>query len=228
MERRDFLKAGLGGVAASYFSSALMLATPKRAEAAVVEFFFTAQEVLKTVTNNKQILTWQFVDPLTTPLGNLTSNIIVNQGDTVIVHVTNALPSTVINFKVPGLLDESATVEPGQTQAYEFVATQAGSYVYYDENNGLIGRAMGLAGPLVVMPQDGSAALYDNAPPEHQFARQYTLLFQEMDSRINDAVTAGLTPDMSTFQPEFFFVNGLSYPNTVYDATGAIDDSKVI
>lgn len=229
MHRRDFIKAGLGGLATTLFTAGLSITVPKRAHAATVEYFISAQEVIKPLLQNTiQALTWQFIDAAAAPLGQLQSHMVVNQGDTVRVHLTNNLSTHSINFTVPGLLDTSVEVPLGATQTYEFIASQAGSYAYYDGFNGELGRAMGLTGPLVVLPTGGANAIYDAAPPEHQFQRQYVLMFQEMDLRINEAVQAGIIPDLNSFQPRYFFVNGLSYPDTVYDTTNTIDDSKVI
>jgi len=228
MDRRDFLKAGLGGFTSYFLTAGLSLSIPNRAEAAIVEYNISAEESLKPVQGLTEILTWQYVDALAPTLGNLQSHITVFEGDTVIVNLTNNLPTHSIDFNVPGLFSSTLAVAPGQTQTYEFIATQAGSYGFYDTANAGLGRAMGLAGPLVVLPLDNANALYTAALPEHQFDRQYVLMFQEMDSRINNAIAAGLPVDMNSFQPDFFFVNGLMYPDTVYSAPDVIDDNKVI
>ncbi len=228
MRRRDFIKASLGCLASSVFTTGLTIGLPKRANAeGVVDFALSAEEVMKPVLAT-EMLTWQFVDTAATPLGQLQSQMVVNEGDTVRVQLTNNLSAHSINFTVPGLLDLAPEVAPGNTLVYEFVASQAGSYVYFDAFNGELGRAMGLAGPLVVLPASGASALYEGAPAQHQYDRQYVLLFQEFDSRVNNAIQVGQAVDMETFEPEFFYVNGLSYPDTVYDAAGNLDDSRVI
>lgn len=228
MDRRDFLKTGLGGIASAILTTGLTIAVPNRAQAATVVFNLTAQEVFKPILGTTSLLTWQFVDATAPSLGNLQSNMVVNQGDTVVVNLVNNLPAHPVSFTVPGLLNAPASIPPGSSQTYEFVAEKPGSYVYYDDANLQLGRAMGLAGPLVVLPMDNPNAIYSNAEPDHQFDKQYILMFQEMDSRINNAVAAGLPVDMTLFNPEYFFVNGLSYPDTIYNAAGVIDDNKVI
>ena len=86
--------------------------------------------------------------------------------------------------------------------------------MYYNDFNGKIGRAMGLSGPMVVMPADGSDTLYSNGP---HFDRQYTLVLNELDDRLNQAVYNGQSYDMADYEPNYFFVNGLSYPVTAED-----------
>jgi FtsP/CotA-like multicopper oxidase with cupredoxin domain len=86
--------------------------------------------------------------------------------------------------------------------------------MYFDGFNGETSRAMGLSGPLVVMPADGSNSLYSGGPA---FDRQYTLVLNELDDRLNEAVYNGRPYDMADYEPNYFFVNSLSYPNTAYD-----------
>jgi FtsP/CotA-like multicopper oxidase with cupredoxin domain len=87
--------------------------------------------------------------------------------------------------------------------------------MYTDNYNGELGRAMGLAGPMVVMPANGSNTLYSGG---QGFDRQYTLFMSELDDRLNAAVEAGGSYDMNDYEPNYFFANGLSYPNTTADA----------
>jgi hypothetical protein len=57
-----------------------------------------------------------------------------------------------------------------------------------------IGQAMGLSGPMVVMPSDGSKTLYSGGPG---FDRQYTLVLNELDDRLNEALYSGQSFDMA-------------------------------
>jgi FtsP/CotA-like multicopper oxidase with cupredoxin domain len=83
-----------------------------------------------------------------------------------------------------------------------------GSYVFYDNRNGLLGRAMGLAGALIVRPRDGVNRLYDGGPG---FNREHLAVFQEVDSRLNLTIDNGGAYDMKNFEPNFFFVNNVAY-----------------
>ena len=202
---------------------------PRSVEAAVVVVNLTVEEVVKTMPGARDILTWQFVDALQTGPGALTSSIVVTEGDVVTVNLQNNLTSNyLINFVIPGLLEATLAAPVGGAQSYTFTVTTPGSYVYYDDSNGDLGRAMGLMGPLVVLPADGSNALTPGGINPNFFDREYTLVMNEMDSRINDAVGAGLPFDLNNFQPDYFFINGLTYPETVMDANRVIDDTKVI
>jgi FtsP/CotA-like multicopper oxidase with cupredoxin domain len=212
MKRRDFLKISVTG-AAAFALSGLTFMAPRRTEAAELNITLVAEAGFKTMIDGKEIYVWQFNDPADTGPGELTSGLLVQEGDTVNVTVENNLDLP-INFVIPGVLEDSPAVLPGNSHTYSFTAPAAGSYMYYDDFNEQTGRAMGLSGPLVVMPADGSQTLYGNGPP---FDRQYTLVLNELDDRLNEAVYNGQPYDMADYEPNYFFVNGLSYPGTAKD-----------
>ena len=229
MDRRKFLKAGVAGLSGSFVLGGLSAGFPRNAQAANVVIDFTVEEVMKTVPINREILTWQYVNAFQAGPGALSSGIVVTEGDNVTINIRNNLTSNYpVNLIIPGLLETSAAVIPGGTQSYTFIASTPGSYLYYDDNNGQLGRAMGLMGPLVVKPMDGSQALTPFESNPNIYDREYTIVTHEIDSRINDAVAAGLPFDLNNYQPDYFFANGLSYPETVQDPAGNIDDTKVI
>ena len=232
MDRRHFLKTGVTGFAGSYTYWAvggLSLTHWRSAMAAPVSVSFSAVALSRAVSANKNVLSWQFVDLSQPGPGALGASLVVQQGDEIDITIENMITTHAVKLKIPGIDNSNwQAVPPGGVGSFQFMVSKAGSYIIYDDENGLLGRAMGLAVPLVVLPADGGTGLYNAAPVEHRFQREYMVMLNELDSRINDAVEAGLPVNMETYQPDYFFVNGLSYPDTVYDANGAIDDSKVI
>ncbi len=213
MKRRDFLKTSLTGSAA-FALTGLTVLTPQRARAATVDVNLVAEGTYKTMSDGASVFVWQFRDTNGTGPGALTSGLVVKEGDSVNVNVTNNLDRP-INFVIPGVLSGTPSVAPGASATYSFTAPAAGSYFYTDSVNGEIGKAMGLSGPLVVMPADGSNTLYSGGPA---FDRQYTLVLNELDDRLNAAIANGGTYDMANYEPNYYFANGLSYPNTASDA----------
>jgi FtsP/CotA-like multicopper oxidase with cupredoxin domain len=214
MKRRDFLKASLSGTAA-FTLSGLTFMLPRRSSAATaVDVTLIAEGDFKTMNDGTEIYVWQFNDPYGAGPGLLTSGLLVQEGDTVNVTVKNDLDRP-INFIIPGVLQDSPSVSPRDYHLYTFTAPSAGSYLYYDAANGEIGRAMGLSGPMVVMPADGSNTLYRGGPG---FERQYTLVLNELDDRLNQAIYNGQDYNMTDYEPNYFFVNGLSYPYTAHDS----------
>lgn len=212
MKRRTFL-AGLAGSTAFAFSG-LTVFIPRPAVAGTVSVDLVAEGTYKTLVDGTSIFTWQFRDSAGSGPGALTSGLMVKEGDTVNISVTNDLDRD-INLVIPGVLSNTPAVSPGASLTYSFIAPAAGSYFYTDDLNGEIGKAMGLSGPLVVMPSDGSNTLYSGGPG---FDRQYTLVLNELDDRLNAAVAAGGSYDMANYEPNYYFVNGLSYPDTKSDA----------
>ncbi len=212
MKRRTFL-AGFAAGSGAFALSGLTVLVPRSAQAATVSVNLVAEGSTKTMVDGVSLFTWRFRDTTGSGPGALSSGLVVREGDTVNVTVTNNLDRA-INFVVPGVLGNTASVNPGASRTYSFAAPTAGSYFYTDGVNGEIGRAMGLAGPLVVMPADGSNRLYSGGPA---FDRQYTLVLSEFDDRLNAAVAAGGSYNMANYEPNYFFVNGLSFPDTKND-----------
>ena len=212
MKRRDFLKVSVAGAAAFAFSG-LTFFSPRRAEAAELNITLVAEAALKTMIDGKEIHVWQFNDPADSGPGELTSGLIVQEGDSVYITVENNLYLP-INLVIPGVLNDSSVIFAGDSYTYHFTAPAAGSYMYFDDYNGETGRAMGLSGPLVVMPADDPNSLYSGGPT---FDQQYTLVLNELDDRLNEAIYNGQPYDMAEYEPNYFFVNGLSYPGTAND-----------
>ena len=213
MRRREFLKTGLG-TAAALAASTLPGGLGRRAFAATVDVSLTAEAYTKTLVDSATVTAWRFRNPSGTGPGGLDAGFSVLEGDTVNVTVTNNLDRA-INFAVPGALTGTATVAPAASLLYSFTAPAAGSYYCTDETNGELSRAMGLAAPLVVLPSDGSSRLYLGGP---FFDRQYTLFLQDFDDRLNSAIAGGGTYNLDDYEPNYFFLNALSQPDTAADA----------
>ena len=212
MKRREFLKAGGAGLAgtAVFTMSGLTMLAPRLAYADTVNVDLTAEGTTKTLIDGTSVFVWQFTDAIGSGPGALTSGMVVREGDTVNVTVRNRLDRE-IRFSIAGVSMSTATVAAGSNRTYSFTAPAAGSYMYSDDFNGELSRAMGLAGPMVVMPANGSDTLYSGGPG---FDRQYTMFMSELDDRLNAAIEAGGNYDMDNYEPNYYFANGLSYPDT--------------
>jgi len=178
-----------------------------------VDVDLVAEGGFKTMADGTAVYVWQFRDPAGSGPGTLTSGLLVREGDTVNANVENRLDCP-INFVIPGALPASPAISPGSSRTYSFTAPTTGSYMYYDGASGGLGRAMGLSGPMVEMPPNGSKALSSGGPV---FDRQYTLVLNELDDRVNQAIQSGRSFDMADYEPNYFFSNGLGYPDTAED-----------
>jgi len=213
MNRRDFLKAGLGGAAAFSLPVRPHLRTDQGL-GTTFDIDLIAEAVSKPMIDSTLVTVWQLRNPAGGGPGDLASGLVAQEGDQFNVTLQNDLDRP-INFMIPGALSGTAQVAAGNSQLYSFPAPAAGSYFYTDDVNGEIGRAMGLAGPLVIMPEDGSSSLYTGGPT---FDRQYTIVLSELDDRLNQQVAAGGSYDMNNYEPNYFFANGLSFPDTAGDS----------
>lgn len=146
--------------------------------------------------------------------------LIVTEGDTVTVNLTNELPVAAGNtsiifpgFKVSttngvaGVLAREAT--RGTTVTYSFTATKPGTYVYHSGTQPELQIEMGLYGVVIVLPKAPPAvcqtpgalgsqadyrlskAAYDH--PQTCYDREYLFQLMEMDSNIHLAALQQVT-----------------------------------
>ncbi len=159
---------------------------------------------------------------------------IVNQGDTVTVNLTNALPVPVsivfpgqANVAVAGGTAGLMTNEvlPGGAVTYTFVASNPGTYLYHSGSNPSLQVEMGLLGAMVVRPNvpDPLHQAYGHASTA--FDREYLFLLTEMDPAIHAQIDALVTAnplaapvaDMTAYHPVLWFINGRNAPDTLLD-----------
>ncbi|MCL6598863.1 MAG: multicopper oxidase domain-containing protein [Alicyclobacillus macrosporangiidus] len=160
-------------------------------------FHLTIEPVYwQTQPNVKQVEAWAFNGTVPGP------EIKVNQGDKVMIQVTNKLPeATSVHWHgldvpydqdgVGGLTQPD--IKPGQTWTYSFtVNVPPGAYMYHSHpmNNMMKEEAMGAFGPFIVEPKGTG---WQQVHPGYQ--EEYTLM-------LNDSSQFGYT------------INGLSFPAT--------------
>jgi manganese oxidase len=163
--------------------------------------------------------------------------LIVNQGDTVTIHLRNELPVPVsIVFPgqqgvtaaggSPGLLTAEAPADNGATVvSYTFTASHAGTYHYHSGTQPALQAEMGLVGALIVRPANVADPLHQAyAHPGTAFAREHLFMLTEIDPKIHQQVDAlagaGLPIDVDTsvYQPVLWFINGRNAPDTMLEA----------
>ena len=138
----------------------------------------------------------------------------INQGDRVRLDVHNELPEeTTVHWHgldVPNEMDGPAYVTqdpipPGGSYRYEFTVNQQGTYFYHSHNEPDRQQALGMYGALIVDPADRSLdASYD-------YDYDILVLLQEWLEREGYTYPAML---MEGALPNFFTINGKSYPDT--------------
>lgn len=159
MNRREFVKYAGGGIAAlivgtimpSWMSSNRFLATKH-----VQELNFTITDAVKEMVTHNAIneatcYFWVYKEK-NFPAEIPGPHIFTTVGSTITVTVTNALDEP-HSFYIRGVVD-TGPIMPGETKTVEFVASSAGTYLYYDNLNDPVNRMMGLHGAFIVMPNE--------------------------------------------------------------------------
>lgn len=206
ISRRDFLKYAGGGIAALVVGTVIpswISDNPIFASQEASEINFTITDAIKNMAthnseNKAQCYFWLFKEhnfPAEVP----GPQIFTTEGSTINVTITNALDEPHA-FYIRGLVD-SGPIAPGETKTLQFVASRAGTYLYYDNLNTPVNRMMGLHGAFIVMPK--------TAVPGHRFT-PYSVptpavqqLFDDFGSSAHFPGLAWEQGDPSTNTPPF-------------------------
>jgi len=154
--------------------------------------------------------------------------LIVDEGDTVTVNLTNNLdvpvsivfpaqPSeAVVTTGAPGLLTREAL--PGGGVSYTFTAANPGTYLYHSGTEPDLQVEMGLFGAIIVRPSTFGTVkdAYGHSSAVDDYDREYLFLFSEMDPRIHELVEQGRIEWVDTserYEPLYWFINGRSSPD---------------
>jgi hypothetical protein len=192
-------------------------------------FNFTARKAIISTPDGDSLEIWGYAlddGPAQYPGPTL----IVNQGDTITVNLSNGLgnPGMPVSLLFPGqqgvvatggssgeLTQESSG--PLDTVSYTFTASHAGTYHYYSGSQSDLQVEMGLLGALIVRPATAGQA-YNH--PATGFDQEYLFLLTEMDPSIHHMAALGMFDaiDASAAQPVLWFINGRNGPDTMAGA----------
>jgi FtsP/CotA-like multicopper oxidase with cupredoxin domain len=187
------------------------------ASAAPVTINLCAKPGTATLTGAVTVPIWGFATTATSgACGAATASLpgpqlVVNEGDTVTVSITNGLPAgQTLTFEIPGItFNAGATdVAAGASGTVSFTASAPGTYLY--QAGGGQGRqaAMGLAGALIVNSATAGQA-YDSVTTAYD--RQATVVLGAVDPNFNAAPDSF---DMYGYQATYWLINGKAYPDT--------------
>ncbi len=123
-------------------------------------------------------------------------------------------------------------MKPGQTINYTFSANEPGTYYYQSGTEPDVQVEMGLFGAIIVYPKtfpspkqaynDRTAICPNGAPtgpdvPCSTFDREFLFLISEIDQELHEAVQLGERVDTTKFRPDYWFINGRNFPDTLLD-----------
>ncbi len=131
----------------------------------------------------------------------------VTEGDRVRITLKNELPeATSIHWHgipVPNAMDGVTPIQPGASFTYEFTAPPAGSFMYHSHIASDKQVMIGLYAPFIVDPK---------TPPANKPDVDVSWMLSEW--RVGpDGQTYAAMP-MAGAEPNYFTINGKSYPNT--------------
>ncbi|MFB3886431.1 MAG: multicopper oxidase domain-containing protein [Thermodesulfobacteriota bacterium] len=161
MKRREFLKMGIGGLAALVVGSEIPWITENNVYAGVrvQALNFHIMDALKdmgtnSVINPAQCYFWIYKEDRFPPECP-GPHIFTTEGDVVKITITNHLDESHAFF-IPGIFN-SGPIAPGETVRKFFTANKTGTFLYYDNLNTPVNRVMGLHGAFIVMPKAPAA-----------------------------------------------------------------------
>ncbi|TYO96668.1 FtsP/CotA-like multicopper oxidase with cupredoxin domain [Geothermobacter ehrlichii] len=158
--------------------------------------------------------------------------LIVNEGATITVNLTNQLPEPVsIVFPgqdvtasggIPGTLTREAP--PGGSVTYTFVSSAPGTFTYYSGTHVDFQVEMGLLGALIIRPSGFNEAnpatytAYGDAGSAYDY--EYLFLLTDMDPRFHELYEFNklFEVDTTNFKPAYWFINGRTGPDTLAPA----------
>lgn len=141
-------------------------------------FHLTAEKVKQEVSKGVFMNAWGYNGGTPGP------TIVVHQGDTIRVVVSNRLPvPTSVHWHglnvpnsmdgVPGI-EPSPAILPGKSFSYQFKVKQVGTFMYHSHLNPAIQEMMGLDGVFISLPKRGRDTFMGKS-----IQHDYTLLLQE-------------------------------------------------
>ncbi len=142
--------------------------------------------------------------PLFDPLNAV---IVLSPGDVLELTVVNN-DTTVHGIAIAGVLSQPGSILPGDSLTVELVTTIERNYIYSDPTAYPKNTYLGLAGMICVTAATSQVYFWNIKEHERSF---------------NDTLASGGTVDWSTYDPDYFTINGLSHPDLQNDLTAKIN-----
>jgi len=223
----------LGKICPVLLVAAIALVMPAPASAKIdgitgTSFDFTAKAANISTADGFAPRIWGFADG-SGPAQYPGPTLIINEGNTVTITLTNSLPESV-SMVFPGQTGVTAVevtppteigpltreARPGGVVTYTFTAPEPGTYMYHSGTNMDKQIEMGLFGAIIVRPagfNPASPQAYNH--PDSAYDREVLFLLSEMDLNFHELTEFGEQVDTTTFFPVYWFINGRNAPDTM-------------
>lgn len=155
--------------------------------------------------------------------------IIANQGEILQVNLHNTLgEATALLFLGQDMIPDLAGVPAGGSGSYVFTLVQPGTFMYEAglTSNAQHQVALGMFGALIVRP----AGLPSQAYPDSAtaFTDEALVILSEIDTALNNSADP-TTFDMRNYDPDFWFINGKTFPETdVITSTAGVTSTVLL
>lgn len=133
--------------------------------------------------------------------------VFISVSDTVVFTVINNDTAT-HGFAVRDYAGINATIAPGDTITDTLAAAMARIYVYYDSYNYPANRYLGAAGMICVSNANAHCFFWNIK--EHQMS-------------YNDSLAIGSAVNWNAYYPDYFTINGKSFPDLQNDTTAVVN-----
>lgn len=209
-------------------------------------FDLAAMDASLITGDGNTVYAWGYAEVSTGMMQYPGPTLIINQGESVTVNLTNMLPAQDMPVSVifPGQKDVTATcvssapgctdglltkeAAPGGTVQYTFVASQPGTYQYRSGTQPSLQVEMGLVGAIVVRPngfdEASKASRKAYAQNGTEYDREFLIMLTEMDDSVHEIVyeqvqnNLPVSVDTSNPQATLWFINGRNAPDSLLPA----------
>lgn len=194
-------------------------------------FSLSAKEGYISTGDGDSIYMWGYADSGGHNAGQMQypgPTLIVNEGDTVTVSLSNSL-GVPVSMIFPGQGDVTASggstglmtqeASNGGSVTYTFTASKPGTYLYHSGTNPQLQVEMGLQGALIVRPAGFNASSNRIAynDPASKYDREHLFFLSSIDDKVHNAAETGNFDAINNadYSAVLWFINGRNMPDTV-------------
>ena len=136
----------------------------------------------------------------------------IPEGSILLVEFDNQLPIPIVPNLEGGPI--GPVVAPKRKDYLILLAPKAGTYLIGNAGWQVASGPAGFGAVLVTRPKSGKKELWNGGPA---YDKEFILAYHDTDDRWNRAIAKLTLPNLALYEPNYFTVNGLTYPATAKD-----------